>query len=117
MYVPQHTLVPRTKGFVASMQGLGDHLDAVYDLTIGYPEGVPRLVDCYLHTVKRIEINIKRYPIAHFDHMDEDQLNTWVFDRYQEKDQRLAAFAKTGTFDDAPSLGPIHYKEWLAGLH
>ena len=117
MYVPQHTLVPRTKGFVASMQGLGDHLNAVYDMTIGYPEGVPRLVDCYLHKVKRIEINIKRYPIADFAEMDEAQLNTWVFDRYQEKDKRLAAFAKTGAFEDEPSLGPIHYKEWLAGLH
>ena len=34
-YVPQHTLVPRTKGFVASMVGLRDHIDAVYDVTRG----------------------------------------------------------------------------------
>jgi 1-acyl-sn-glycerol-3-phosphate acyltransferase len=117
MYVPQHTLVPRTKGFVASMQGLGDHLDAVYDMTIGYPDGVPRLVDCYLHTVKRIEVNITRYPMAQFADMDEAQLNTWVFDRYEEKDQRLAAFAAKGSFDGERSFGPIHYKEWLRGLH
>ena len=33
----QHTLLPRTKGFTASVQGLrGSHIDHVYDLTIAY---------------------------------------------------------------------------------
>ena len=40
---PRHTLVPRTKGFVASVRGLDAHIDAVYDLTVGYERGVPTL--------------------------------------------------------------------------
>ena len=35
---PKHVLIPRTKGFVATVQGLRDDLlDAVYDVTIWYP--------------------------------------------------------------------------------
>jgi len=39
----RHVQVPRTKGFTASVQGLRGHITAVYDLTIGYEEGVPTL--------------------------------------------------------------------------
>ena len=34
--IPQHVMIPRTKGFVASVLGLGSSVDAVYDVTIGY---------------------------------------------------------------------------------
>jgi lysocardiolipin and lysophospholipid acyltransferase len=36
-----HVLVPRTRGFAASVRGLGARADAVYDLTIGYKNGSP----------------------------------------------------------------------------
>ena len=41
--VPRHTLVPRSKGFSASIEGLRSHITAVYDLTIAYEVGVPSL--------------------------------------------------------------------------
>ena len=34
---PQHTLLPRTRGFVATVQGLRSRLDAVYDVTDTLP--------------------------------------------------------------------------------
>ena len=44
------------------MHGLRDHLDAVYDVTIGYPEFTPTLVNCFEAKVRRIEVHVKRYP-------------------------------------------------------
>lgn len=41
--VLRHLLIPRTKGFVATMEGLRGHAHAVYDFTIGYVDAVPSL--------------------------------------------------------------------------
>ena len=41
VFQPHHVLTPKVKGFVASIEGLRPHLDAVYDVTIGYVEGAP----------------------------------------------------------------------------
>ena len=39
----RHVQIPRTKGFVATTEGLRGHAQAVYDMTIGYVDGVPSL--------------------------------------------------------------------------
>jgi hypothetical protein len=39
----EHVLLPRTKGFCATVQGLRGHVQAVYDLTLGFERGVPTL--------------------------------------------------------------------------
>ena len=70
--------MPRTKGFVATMQGLGDHLDAVYDISMGYPDGVPSFVDCFLRKVRRVDIHVTRHPIESFD-MTDEALSDWAF--------------------------------------
>ena len=54
-------LIPRTKGFVASVEGLGDHLNAVYDFTIGYVDGVPSLWQYITGRVKQIHIHVRRF--------------------------------------------------------
>ncbi|MEC7948995.1 MAG: lysophospholipid acyltransferase family protein [Myxococcota bacterium] len=91
LYVPQQTLVPRTKGFVASVTGLRDHLDAVYDVTIGYPERVPSLFDCYACLVPHVEIHVRRYEMQTLPESP-DELAQWAFARFEEKDRRLIAF-------------------------
>ena len=105
--VPQATLVPRTKGFVATMQGLGDHLDAVYDLSMGYPDGVPSFVDCFLRKVRRVDIHVKRYPLASFD-MTDEALSEWVFDIYRQKDQIMIDYKKNGAFPGDVTYDPIY---------
>ncbi len=107
MFVPQRTLVPRTKGFVATLHGLGDHLDAVYDLTLGYPDGVPSLGDCFLRKVRRVDIHVKRYPISDFQGSDAD-LNAWVFERYREKDQLMVDHAAGKPFPGEVTYGPVN---------
>jgi 1-acyl-sn-glycerol-3-phosphate acyltransferase len=98
LYEPQKTLVPRTKGFVATIQGLGDHLDAVYDVTIGYPQDPPpRLSDGFNARLGYYDIHLTRYPIASLP-STEVELNDWVLKRFEEKDQRMVAYARDQKF-------------------
>lgn len=99
LFVPQHTLVPRTKGFVATVVGLRDHVDAVYDVTLGYEEGVPSLWQFIQGYVPRAHMHVRRYPIEDLPH-ESAALSAWLMDRFQEKDQRLARFYETGSFED-----------------
>ena len=107
LHVPVHTLVPRTKGFIATMHGLRNHLDAVYDVTLGYPDGVPSLFDCFVAKPKRIEIHVTRYPVDLIS-TDEDAMEEWVFERYVEKDALMAELAETGYFPGEERFGPIN---------
>ncbi len=113
LYVPQHTMVPRTKGFVASMHGLRGHIDAVYDLTIGYPDGAPTLVDCYQAQVDRVEIKLDRYPVDELP-TDDEALSAWVFERYEAKDKALARLAETGRFEGEPFPDKVRFRDWWA---
>ncbi len=112
-HVPQHTLVPRTKGFVATMTGLRDHLDAVYDITIAYPDFTPDLPDCFAAKVRRIDVHVERYPIDAMP-TDEAELSTWVFDRFVEKDARLTEFRQAGRLPGTPWSDRVRAKDWFA---
>ncbi len=93
-----HVLIPRTKGFVASVQALRKgHLDAVYDITIGYPTGVPTLVQ-YIRGGSRVaHFHVRRFPIEELPTTNEG-LDRWLVDRFVEKDKLLDAFYRNGVF-------------------
>ncbi len=93
----RHVLIPRSKGFVASVEGLGDHLNAVYDFTIGYVEGVPSLWQHITGQVKQIHVHIRRFPANELPKI-EDDLKQWLMDRFYEKDELLAEYYETGAF-------------------
>ncbi len=112
-YVPQHTLVPRTKGFVFTATGLRDHLDAVYDVTIGYDgERPPSLFACFAGDVDRLDLHVRRFAADSLPTGD-DALATWAIDRFREKDALLAARRQTGSFPGPNLGGRITVKEWL----
>jgi 1-acyl-sn-glycerol-3-phosphate acyltransferase len=99
--VPEHTLVPRTKGFVATIHGLHSHLDAVYDITLAYERRpAPTAFDCFHANVGTVDIHIRRTPVSELPIGDEAALERWVHDRYQEKNDRLACHLREGVFRD-----------------
>lgn len=119
-YVPEHTLVPRTKGFVATMLGLREHLDAVYDVTIAYPGYTPTLLECFKGKVGRVEVHVERFPIADLPE-GEDDLSRWVFERFEHKDALMKRFAEQGvlpgeTVYDKPTLREYFAPETRAAL-
>jgi 1-acyl-sn-glycerol-3-phosphate acyltransferase len=93
----RHVLIPRTKGFVATIEGLGGHLDAVYDVTIGYEDGVPTLWQFITGAVHRIHLHLRRFPIDDLPR-SEDGLRDWLFACYRAKDELLESYYTTGAF-------------------
>jgi len=95
----EHVLVPRTKGFIASVQGLGRHVGAVYDVTIGYAEGVPTLWQFIKGRVHDIHVHVRRFPVEDLPRL-EAELAEWLHARFAEKDLLLAYFYANGRFPD-----------------
>ncbi len=93
----EHLLIPRTKGFVSTVRGLGDHVAAVYDVTIGYERGVPTLWQFVKGFARRAHLHVRRFPTASLP-ADDAALARWLIERYQAKDRLLAAFYENGAF-------------------
>jgi 1-acyl-sn-glycerol-3-phosphate acyltransferase len=102
----RHVQIPRTKGFAASIEGLGDHLHAVYDVTIGYVEGVPTLWQYITGQVRQIHIHVRRFPVDELPRL-ETELKQWLLDRFYEKDELLDVFYREGAFPVAPNREAI----------
>jgi 1-acyl-sn-glycerol-3-phosphate acyltransferase len=92
-----HLLFPRAKGFVGSILGLRDRLDAVYDVTIGYEDGVPTLWQLMQGFVTRAHLHVRRFPIVDLP-AGEDELSRWLIERFYEKDALLDRFYADGRF-------------------
>lgn len=92
-----HLLVPRTKGFVAAVHGLRGHADAVYDIAIGYEQGVPTLWQYARGFSRRAHLHVRRHALDALPTTDEG-LSDWLLERWREKDALLASYYETGTF-------------------
>ena len=99
LFTPRHVQVPRTKGFLATMEGLRDHVDAVYDLTLGYEEGVPTLWQYVKGYAPRAHLHVKRHAIDTLP-QDAEALSAWILDRFQEKDELLEHYYQHGAFPE-----------------
>jgi len=97
----RNVLLPRTKGFAASVAGLGDHIGAVYDLTIGYTDGIPSLWQFITGRVRQIHLHVRRFPIDQLPCL-EHELSDWLIARFREKDHLLALFHQHGSFPGEP---------------
>lgn len=95
-HLPQRVLVPRSRGFAASVMGLRDHVQAVYDVTIAYQPGRLNSMWGLFQTVKdRVHLHVRRYPVSELPSSPED-LGLWLAKRFAEKDELLDNFAKSG---------------------
>jgi 1-acyl-sn-glycerol-3-phosphate acyltransferase len=95
--VPRHTLVPRSKGFSASVEGLRGHITAVYDFTIGYENGVPSLWQYMKGLVERVHVHVRSFPIDELPHSADD-LRLWLLARWDEKNGLLDHYYANGEF-------------------
>lgn len=96
-FYPRHVLIPRTKGFAAAVQGLRGHITAVYDVTMGYPGGVPSIWQYIQGFGKEAHLHVRRYSMETLPESTED-LSAWLVARYEEKDELLEKFYTTGSF-------------------
>ncbi|MGZ3694850.1 MAG: lysophospholipid acyltransferase family protein [Bdellovibrionota bacterium] len=92
----QHLLLPRTKGFEATLSGLEGRVNSIYDCTIAYDGPAPNLMQLFLHT-KKIHVHVRRFPVSGLPADDKGRGN-WANELYRQKDQLLATYLKTGSF-------------------
>ncbi|KAK3701316.1 hypothetical protein LTR37_015537 [Vermiconidia calcicola] len=101
--VPQHTLFPRAKGFIACCQNLAKapQMKAVYDVTIAYarkgingwqfqqpPSFAESLLVPRLDEEWRFFVHVDRHPLEELPRSSEE-LAQWLEDRWVEKGERL----------------------------
>jgi len=82
----EYLLLPRPKGFVATVQGLRSALNSVIDVTICYQKGTPSLVQFFFSQNLPVAIEVKRFPIETLPTTDGD-LAEWLSQRFREKDE------------------------------
>ncbi|KAL1122108.1 hypothetical protein AAG570_003514 [Ranatra chinensis] len=92
---------PKTTGFTfltTKMRSNG-HLDAIYDLSVGYPGTLPETeVDVAKGIFpEQVHFHIKRYPTEEVP-VNEGDLKEWLCLLWKEKEDRLIEFYKTGNF-------------------
>ena len=98
--VLERVLLPRTKGVVATLEGLGGHADAVLDCTIAYHDGVPTLWQWMEGFVPRVSLHVRRFDVGTLP-KDGAGRTAWLVDRYREKDRLLAEFEDERRFPGA----------------
>jgi hypothetical protein len=93
---------------------LGDSVEWLYDLTVGYP-GIPpgenpedvmtmRRIFCEGTGPHKIHIYIRRYRLDSLP-TETEQFTQWLLDRWTEKDKRLIYFNEHGRFPEEEELG------------
>lgn len=81
----QHVLLPRSKGFAATVLGLRDFVQSVYSVTIMYEGSPPKLTQMIRGDVERVHVHVKRFPIAEMP-MGERDLGAWLLADFYRKD-------------------------------
>ena len=93
----QHLLKPKTGGIALALQILGKEIDALMDMTIVYPDGIPTYGDFWTGRVRRIGVDIRQVELPDWvlaGDYEEDmayrgRFQDWVTQLWQDKDQRI----------------------------
>ena len=98
-----HVMFPRTKGFVASVRGLGSHIQAVYDVTIAHEGPVLKLWELLKGDSRNVHLHVRRFPVLDLP-KDDSALTEWAITLFAEKDRLLQQFHETGAFQVGAGL-------------
>ena len=93
----QHLLKPKAGGLALALNILGDQIDALVDMTIVYPDGVPGYSEFWLGEVPRIAVNLRKIHIPDWilggnyedDAEYRERFQQWVHELWLEKDQLI----------------------------
>eukprot|EP00667_Euglena_gracilis_P011549 EG_transcript_11806 len=121
---PRHTLMPRLKGLQVTLPMVRGEVDAVVDVTLGYPEERPdRSVCPALSTLVfgggrrwTVQAFVRVIPIAEVPQQPKE-MEEWVLALFAAKDERLEELRTTGRFP-GPKLAapPVHGLQLLGNL-
>ncbi|MDC4656404.1 acyltransferase [Acinetobacter baumannii] len=93
----KYLLKPKAGGLALALNILGDKIDALVDMTIVYPDGVPGYGDFWLGDVSKIAVNLRKIEIPDWvlggnyedDPVYRERFQQWVHELWTEKDQLI----------------------------
>jgi len=97
--IMNNVLIPRVKGFSTSILELRHTAQVVYDLTVGYSEKSTLYSSVLGGKPYSVHVHVRRFEMSSLP-KTEEEINTWLYDRYAEKDKLLDYFKKHGEFED-----------------
>ncbi|KAK1469849.1 acyltransferase [Colletotrichum melonis] len=126
---PEHVLLPRSTGTFFCLNELKGSLDYVYDCTVAY-EGVPRgkfgdqfftLTSTYFQgrPPKSVNFHWRRFRLADIPLDDAKVFDTWLRERWYEKDAIMEEYLSTGRFPASQDLKggfvetEVRLKSWI----
>lgn len=94
----QHLLKPKAGGLALAINILGKKVDALVDMTIVYPDGVPGYGEFWLGEVPRITVHLRKIEIPEWilagnyedDREYRSKFHQWLTQIWQEKDQLIS---------------------------
>jgi 1-acyl-sn-glycerol-3-phosphate acyltransferase len=91
--LPQNVLIPRARGFAASVTGLRTHINAVYDVTLIYPKGAPNMWQLLSMFKEEFHIHVQRHDIKTLP-QETHELSEWLLKRFEEKDLFISSYSQ-----------------------
>ena len=90
-----HVLHPKTTGFKYTLKTLRNYkIDTVYDVTVGYPDAIaPTEKELVVdgRVPREIHYHVRSYSASSLPEKDEE-LDEWIRQRWEEKEERLRLF-------------------------
>ena len=93
----RHLLPPKAGGLAYTLAAMGDHLDAMLDVTIVYPHGRPTVTDLFANRIRQVKVIVERRELpremVEGDYQDDEafrkRFQTWVSDMWSAKDDLI----------------------------
>jgi 1-acyl-sn-glycerol-3-phosphate acyltransferase len=96
----KHLLKPKTGGVGMALETMGEMFDALMDVTIVYPHGVPTFMDLLTGHIDDVIVTVRQVPIPKHLLVNERgeappraQLQTWVNEMWLAKDAEIDALS------------------------
>ena len=110
----RHLLKPKTGGVAYAMEGLGDQIHQLVDLTIVYPDGAPSFWHFLCGRCPRAHVLVRASTLSptlieaasQLDDGGRERLQTWINDLWQRKDRQIDQAVQTFALDRAGSPDP-----------
>lgn len=121
--VPKHMLLPRIKGLQTVLQGLSKSTKVLYDVTMVYSPvsttGEPAetfysLVKTFIRSegAPVVKFHIREFAINEIPYQDEHAFETWLCQRYLEKDEIYEKLSTNQLESQFVARGPIRMRSW-----
>jgi len=104
----EYVLTPRVRGWQFTVDLLRQNLDAIYDITIGYPDVIPQTEKAIFSGKfpREVHFHLKRFDISEIP-TQQKQLEEWCNQRWLEKETRLKNFYEHKQFSDLRPSPPV----------